>query len=87
MISIHAEIKAIESGTLDRNDNPLKNAPHTSEMVVADKWTHRYSREVAAFPSDLTRDHKFWPAVARVDNVYGDRHVVCNCPPVTAYET
>jgi glycine dehydrogenase len=86
LIAIHAEIKAIESGTLDRNDNPLKNAPHTSQMVVADKWAHRYSREIAAFPSNWTRNHKFWPAVARVDNVYGDRHLVCNCPPLAAYE-
>ena len=79
MIAIHAEIKAIESGALDRNDNPLKNAPHTAQMVVADKWAHPYSREQAAFPSPWTREHKFWPAVARVDNVYGDRHLVCTC--------
>jgi len=87
MIAIHAEIKAIESGAMDRHDNPLKNAPHTAEMVGADKWTHPYSREQGAFPAPWTREHKFWPAVARVDNVYGDRHVVCTCPPVEAYET
>ncbi|HUJ09155.1 MAG TPA: aminomethyl-transferring glycine dehydrogenase [Verrucomicrobiae bacterium] len=79
MIAIHAEIKAIESGSLDRIDNPLKNAPHTAEMVSADKWVHPYSREQAAFPFAWTREHKFWPAVARVDNVYGDRHLVCTC--------
>ena len=82
MISIHAEIKAVESGAMDRNDNPLKNAPHTAQMIAADKWVHRYSREQAAFPAPWTREHKFWPAVARVDNVYGDRHLVCTCPPV-----
>jgi glycine dehydrogenase len=87
MISIHAEIKAIESGAMDRTDHPLKNAPHTAEMVAADRWEHPYSREQAAFPAPWTRLHKFWPAVARVDNVYGDRHVLCTCPPVEAYET
>ncbi len=86
MISIHAEMKTIESGAMDRTDNPLKNAPHAAEMVVADKWVHPYSREQAAFPAPWTRERKFWPAVGRVDNVYGDRHVVCTCPPVEAYE-
>jgi glycine dehydrogenase len=86
MISIHAELKAIESGTMDRNDNPLKNAPHTAEMIVATKWTHPYSREQAVFPAPWTREHKFWPAVARVDNVHGDRHVVCTCASVDAIE-
>jgi glycine dehydrogenase len=80
MLAIHAEIKAIESGALDRIDNPLKNAPHTAEMVAADKWAHSYSREQAVFPAPWTRESKFWPAVARVDNVYGDRHLVCTCP-------
>jgi glycine dehydrogenase len=79
MIAIHAEIKEIESGAMDRTDNPLKNAPHTAEMAVAEKWAHPYSREQAVFPAPWTRDHKFWPAVARVDNVYGDRHLVCTC--------
>jgi glycine dehydrogenase len=82
MIAIHAEIKTIESGAIDRKDNPLKNAPHTAEMVVADKWEHPYSREQAAFPAPWTHEHKFWPAVARVDNVYGDRHLVCTCAEV-----
>ena len=86
LISIHAEIRSLESGALDRSDNPLKNAPHSAEMVVADTWAHPYSREQAAFPAPWTREHKFWPAVGRVDNVYGDRHVVCTCPPVQAYE-
>ena len=87
MISIHAEIKAIESGAMDRNDNPLKNAPHTAEMVAADQWSHSYHREQAAFPAPWTRAHKFWPAVARVDNAHGDRHLFCTCPPVQTYET
>jgi glycine dehydrogenase len=85
MIAIHAEIKAIESGSMDRTDNPLKNAPHIAQAVVVDKWEHPYSREQAAFPTPWTREHKFWPAVGRVDNVYGDRHVVCTCLPVEAY--
>ena len=85
MIAIHAEIKAIESGSMDKANNPLKNAPHTAQMVVASKWDHPYGREQAAFPAPWTREHKFWPAVSRVDNVYGDRHVVCTCLPVEAY--
>jgi glycine dehydrogenase len=82
MIAIHAEIKAIEAGKLNRQNNPLKNAPHTAQMVASDKWDHPYSREQAAYPAPWTREHKFWPAVGRVDNVYGDRHVVCSCLPV-----
>jgi len=87
MIAIRGEIKAIESGSMDRADNPLKNAPHTAYVAVADKWKHPYSREQAAFPAPWTREHKFWPSVGRVDNVYGDRHVVCTCLPVEAYTT
>jgi glycine dehydrogenase len=85
LIAIRAEIAEIEQGTLDRQDNPLKHAPHTMEVVVSDEWTHAYSREKAAFPAPWTREHKFWPAVARVDNAYGDRHVVCACPPIEEY--
>jgi glycine dehydrogenase len=85
MIAIHAEIKAIESGSMDRANNPLKNAPHVAQVVVAEKWEHPYSREQAAFPAPWTREHKFWPSVGRIDNVYGDRHVVCTCFPVEAY--
>jgi glycine dehydrogenase len=85
MIAIRAEIKAVETGSMDRADNPLKNAPHIAQVVVADKWQHPYSREQAAFPAPWTREHKFWPSVSRVDNVYGDRHVVCTCLPVEAY--
>ncbi|MGA2138372.1 MAG: aminomethyl-transferring glycine dehydrogenase [Verrucomicrobiia bacterium] len=85
MIAIHGEIKAIESGSMDKANNPLKNAPHTAQVVVASKWDRPYGREQAAFPAPWTREHKFWPTVGRVDNVYGDRHVVCTCLPVEAY--
>ena len=70
---------------MDRADNPLKNAPHTAAEVVATSWTHPYSREEAAFPAPWTREHKFWPSVKRIDNGYGDRNLVCTCPPVEAY--
>jgi glycine dehydrogenase len=85
MIAIKGEIDAIAQGRLDRRDNPLKNAPHTAAAVVATEWTHPYPREQAAFPAPWTRRQKFWPAVARVDNVYGDRNLVCSCPPVEDY--
>jgi glycine dehydrogenase len=85
MIAIRMEIKAIESGSMDKTNNPLKNAPHTAQVVVASKWDRPYAREQAAFPAPWTREHKFWPTVGRVDNVYGDRHVVCRCLPVEAY--
>ncbi len=87
MISIKAEIDAIAAGQADRKDNLLKNAPHTAEQVVADKWDHPYSREAAAFPARWTREQKFWPAVARIDNVYGDRNLMCSCPPMEEYES
>ncbi|MBA3710021.1 MAG: aminomethyl-transferring glycine dehydrogenase, partial [Planctomycetes bacterium] len=85
MIGIHAEITAIAEGRMDRADNPLKNAPHTAAAVTASTWTHPYSREQAAFPAPWTRLHKFWPAVARIDNVYGDRNLMCSCPPMAEY--
>jgi glycine dehydrogenase len=85
MISIRAEIQQVELGLLDREDNPLRNAPHTAAAVLADAWAHKYSREQAAFPAAWTREHKFWPSVGRVDNAYGDRNLVCSCPPVDAY--
>ncbi len=77
MISIREEIRQVEAGQMDRNDNPLKNAPHTATVIVSDNWDHPYSREQAAFPSQSTKDFKFWPAVGRIDNVYGDRNLVC----------
>jgi glycine dehydrogenase len=86
MISIHAEMKAIADGKQDQQNNLLKNAPHTAREIASDKWDHPYSREQAAFPAPWTRDHKFWPAVARIDNVYGDRNLFCSCPPVEEFE-
>ena len=85
LIAIRGEIAAIEEGRLDRDDNPLTNAPHTAAVVTASEWTHPYSREQAAFPAPWTREHKFWPSVSRVDNGYGDKNLVCTCPPVEAY--
>ena len=82
MIAIRAEIEAITSEKADRQNNLLKNAPHTAQQIAADKWDRPYSREQAAFPAPWTREHKFWPAVARIDNVYGDRNLVCSCPPM-----
>ena len=82
MIAIHGELCAIELGELDRTDNPLKNAPHTAAAVTSDTWSHPYSRAAAAWPAPWLREHKFWPSVARIDNVYGDRHIFCSCPPV-----
>ena len=82
MIAIHGELVAVEEGRLDKEDNPLKNAPHTAECVMADDWPHTYSREVAAFPLPWLRTNKFWPSVRRVDNVYGDRNLFCTCAPV-----
>jgi glycine dehydrogenase len=79
MIAIHAEIMEIESGAADAKNNLLKNAPHTAEMLVSDKWDRPYTRERAAYSAKYLRDHKFWPPVARVDNVYGDRNPVCSC--------
>jgi glycine dehydrogenase len=86
LINIHAEIEAIETGQVDPRNNLLKNAPHTADMVAADRWDHPYSREQAAFPAPWLRDHKFWPAVGRVDNVYGDRNPVCSCAGMEAYQ-
>jgi glycine dehydrogenase len=85
MISIHAEIKEIESGKADRQNNLLKNAPHTAEALISGNWNRPYSRESAAYPTSWTRQSKFWPVVGRIDNVYGDRNLVCSCLPVDAY--
>ncbi|HAC67733.1 MAG TPA: glycine dehydrogenase (aminomethyl-transferring) [Pseudomonas sp.] len=84
MIAIREEIRALEAGTLDPQDNPLKNAPHTVREL-AGEWTHPYSREQAVFPLASLVDGKYWPPVARIDNVYGDRNLVCSCPPIEAY--
>jgi glycine dehydrogenase len=86
MIAIRDEIRRIESGELDREDNPLKHAPHPADVVVSDSWERSYGRELAAFPAPWSRERKFWPAVARVESAYGDRNLVCSCLPVEAYE-
>lgn len=86
MIQIRGEIAAIEKGHLDPEDNPLKQAPHTAVQVMASQWGHAYSRELAAFPLGVLHHAKYWPPVARVDNVYGDKHVMCACIPVEAYK-
>ncbi|HEY9429168.1 MAG TPA: glycine dehydrogenase (aminomethyl-transferring), partial [Gemmatimonadaceae bacterium] len=85
LIQIREEIREIEDGTLDRKDNPLHNAPHTQRGTITDSWSHPYSRERAAFPARWTLDWKFWPSVARIESAYGDRNLVCACPPVEAY--
>jgi glycine dehydrogenase len=85
MIAIRAEIAAIAAGKLDKADNPLKHAPHTAQEVMADVWTHGYSREQAAFPLAWIAAAKYWPPVKRVDNVYGDRNLACTCAPLEAY--
>jgi glycine dehydrogenase len=85
MIAIHGEISAIESGKTDKQNNLLKNAPHTADQVASDNWNRPYSREQAAFPVAGLHDYKFWPAVGRIDNVYGDRNPVCTCVGMEAY--
>ena len=82
MIAIREEIRAVEEGRLDREDNPLKHAPHTAAMVMAETWTHAYTREMAAFPLASLKHQKYWPPVARVDNAWGDRNIMCACPPI-----
>ncbi len=86
MISIYGEIRAIETGEADREDNVLKCSPHTALDLLADSWDRSYSRESAAYPAPWTREHKFWPVVGRIDNVYGDRNLFCSCVPVEQEE-
>ena len=85
LLSIRGEIQAIESGELARDDNPLINAPHTMQEIGSDDWTHPYSRSQAAWPASWLRDTKFWPSVGRIDNTYGDRNLICSCPPMSDY--
>ena len=85
MISIRHEIQAIIDGKAHRTDNVLKNAPHTASACAGDEWTHPYSREQAAFPLPFVRAHKHWPSVGRIDNPYGDRNLMCSCPPIAEY--
>jgi len=85
LIAIRAEIQAVIDGTAHPKDNVLKNAPHTAAAVSSDDWTHPYSREQAAFPLPFVRANKFWPPVGRIDNPYGDRNLICICPPIEEY--
>ncbi len=85
MIAIREEIRAVEEGRVPAEQSPLRNAPHTARAVTAREWDRPYSREQAAFPAPWVREGKFWPAVARIDNTYGDRNLVCTCPPMEEY--
>ncbi|HAT09904.1 MAG TPA: glycine dehydrogenase (aminomethyl-transferring), partial [Planctomycetes bacterium] len=82
MLAIRAEITAVAEGRADKLDNPVKQAPHTADEVCADTWSHAYPRSQAAFPLPYVRARKFWPSVARIDNTYGDRNLICTCPSV-----
>ena len=86
MIAIREEIRAVEEGRMDREDNPLKHAPHTAAVVTADEWTRKYPRSLAAYPVASLKDGKYWVPVGRADNVYGDRNLMCSCPPLTDYQ-
>jgi glycine dehydrogenase len=85
LISIRSEIEDIENGIQNKEDNLLKNSPHTLKVLTADTWEHSYSRENAAFPLPFTREKKFWPAVGRINSAYGDRHLMCACIPISDY--
>ena len=85
LIAIREEIREIEAGVAQRDDNLLTRAPHTLQQVIADHWARPYPRERAAFPSPSTRLHKVWPTVGRIDSAYGDRNLVCTCPPMEEY--
>lgn len=85
MIQIRKEIQLIEDGTYTANDNPLSNAPHDSSVLIQEQWNHCYSREVAAFPLSFVKLNKYWPPVSRIDNVHGDKNLVCSCPPLDSY--
>lgn len=86
MINIHREIEEIRSGAASREHNVLKNAPHTVDEAISGEWNHPYSREKAVYPLPFVKANKFWPSVARIDNAYGDRHLICSCPPMSAYD-
>jgi glycine dehydrogenase len=85
LLSIRAEIKAIEEGKADKADNPLKNAPHTQFVITAEEWKHSYTRQQAAYPLYYVTHNKFWPSVARVNNTHGDRNLICTCEPVSSF--
>ncbi|MEQ9566294.1 MAG: glycine dehydrogenase (aminomethyl-transferring), partial [Pseudomonadales bacterium] len=86
MICIRQEIAAVERGDWPQDDNPLVNAPHTARKVSANEWHHAYDRETAAYPLEYLRQNKYWSPVARVDNVYGDKNLVCSCPSISEYQ-
>ena len=86
LIQIKKEINKVESSKFDKDDNPLKNAPHTYIELASNEWNHSYTREEAAFPNEYVKNNKFWAPVARVDNVYGDRNLVCSCPSMDEYK-
>ena len=86
MMKIRKEIQAIIDGAADRNDNPLLNAPHTAEELTVTDWNHPYSRQEAAFPLSSVRGRKYWPPISRIDDAYGDRNLICACPPVDSYD-
>jgi glycine dehydrogenase len=85
LIAIRNEIRDIESGKYPQDNNPLKNAPHTAAAAMSETWDRPYSRETAVFPAAWTKEHKFWPPVSRVNDVHGDRNLICSCPPLEAY--
>ena len=86
LIKIKDEIEKVKSGQFDKNDNPLKNAPHTHIELTANEWKHKYDRETAAYPSATLKSYKYWPPVARVNNVYGDKNLFCSCPSMDEYK-
>ena len=86
LIKIKEEINKVKTGEFDKNDNPLKNAPHTHTELTANEWKHKYERETAAYPSMILKSYKYWPPVARVDNVYGDKNLFCSCPTMDEYK-
>jgi glycine dehydrogenase len=86
MLSIRAEIAEIEKGLADQQNNLLKNAPHTMHQATAETWNYPYSRKRAVYPLDYVANNKFWPAIGRIDNAYGDRNLICSCLPIEAYE-
>jgi glycine dehydrogenase len=86
MIAIRAEIDRVGGGIWPKADNPLRNAPHTAAAVTADEWEHPYPRSLAAYPPGVDRTAKYWPPVRRIDGAYGDRNLVCACPPPEAFE-
>ncbi|MDX6429177.1 MAG: glycine dehydrogenase, partial [Streptosporangiaceae bacterium] len=86
MIAIHGEIERVARGEYDADDNPLRNAPHTAETLLTSDWKRTYTREEAAYPVASLREGKYWPPVRRIDQAYGDRNLVCSCPPPEAFE-